>query len=51
MDKRSFIKKAGIAAGLLSGYPDSNGGPPGPKPGTLTNCATSRLDYKGMQKP
>ena len=34
----------------LSGYPDSNGGPPGPKPGALTNCATSRLDRKGKQK-
>ncbi len=31
----------GISA-LLSGYPDSNGGPPAPKAGALANCATSR---------
>ena len=27
----------------MSGYSDSNGGPLGPKPSALANCATSRL--------
>ncbi len=31
----------------LSGYSDSNGGPPAPKAGALANCATSR---KRMQR-
>ena len=33
---------------FLSGYSDSNGGPLGPKPSTLTNCATSRTGAKLM---
>ena len=31
-----------MSTSCVSGYSDSNGGPPGPKPGTLTNCATPR---------
>lgn len=44
-----FIKKApakSLASALfsvLSGYSDSNGGPPAPKAGALANCATPRL--------
>ncbi len=38
-------KKIQMVAHLdfLSGYSDSNGGPPAPKAGALANCATSRL--------
>ena len=28
---------------FLSGYSDSNGGPPAPKAGALANCATPRI--------
>ena len=30
----------------MSGYPDSNWGPPAPKAGALTNCATPRSAYR-----
>ena len=38
-------KKATRREWLLSGYPDSNWGPPAPKAGALTNCATPRSAY------
>lgn len=34
----------------LSGYSDSNGGPPGPKPGALANCATPRLRTANIRR-
>ena len=34
----------------MSGYSDSNGGPPGPKPGALANCATPRIPVMGLQR-
>ena len=36
-----------LAGFCLSGYSDSNGGPPAPKAGALANCATPRL-YKNF---
>ena len=35
---------------LMSGYSDSNGGPPAPKAGALANCATPRCPVKGSAK-
>ena len=35
---------------ILSGYCDSNAGPPAPKAGALTNCATSRLAFGFVPK-
>ena len=41
---------ASKAASFLSGYRDSNTGPPAPKAGALANCATPRmLPVKGVQ--
>ena len=40
-----YNKKSHSIEWLLSGYPDSNWGPPAPKAGALTNCATPRSAY------
>src|SRR5690554_2771535 len=43
-DLQAFIRGC---VPILSGYQDSNLGPPGPKPGALPDCATPRANNSG----
>ncbi len=42
LKRKSTYKLMQVLGFHLSGYSDSNGGPPAPKAGALANCATPR---------